>query len=112
MKPVYLVSPWRGNTIRNLKYAMACMKDCLNRGESPLASHLLFTQCLNDWQDEERDLGIEAGQAWLQYADCCVVYADYGISEGMHNDIEEAQNACIPVVFRYLITNPSSSLAV
>jgi hypothetical protein len=59
------------------------------RGESPYASHLLYTQegVLEDAVPEERKLGMEAGFAWAEIADARVVYTDLGISRGMEAGI-------------------------
>jgi hypothetical protein len=58
-------SPWVGDVEKNVKYARACIRDNLVRGEAPIASHLLFTQLdiLDDAILEERQLGINAGLA-------------------------------------------------
>ena len=50
MERVIIESPFAGDVDRNLRYARAAMRDCLLRGESPYASHLLYTQpgVLND----------------------------------------------------------------
>lgn len=68
------------------------MRDCLKRGEAPLASHLLYTQrgILKEELPEERALGIKAGFAWCSVADATVVYADRGISPGMKLGIKDA----------------------
>lgn len=85
MKLVVLESPYAGDITGNTIYARACVRDCLLRGESPIASHLLFTQdeVLRDEVPEERKLGIEAGLAWLPRADYSVYYTDKGWSRGM-----------------------------
>lgn len=107
MRRVILESPYAGTTddiIRNVAYARACVRDCLNKGEAPIASHLLFTQpgILRDGQPEERKLGIKAGLAWLSMADAMVVYIDYGISQGVESAISKAELAGIPVERRQL----------
>ena len=43
-KLVYLESPYAGDIEKNIKYARLCMKDSIDRGEYPFASHLLYTQ--------------------------------------------------------------------
>lgn len=85
MRRVVLESPYGGNIDANVAYARRCVMDCLRRGESPLASHLLFTQpgILDDGIAGERQMGIEAGLAWHQVADCIVFYMDLGMSSGM-----------------------------
>ena len=91
-KLVIIESPYAGDIKRNVKYAQACMRDSLMRGEAPLASHLLYTQSgiLNDAIPEEREMGIEAGLTWGKLADLTAVYTDYGMSEGMVRGIERA----------------------
>lgn len=85
MKLVVVESPYAGDIERNLKYARLCMRDCISRGEAPVASHLLYTQphILNDDDPDERKLGIEIGFTWGQYADMATFYVDLGWSGGM-----------------------------
>lgn len=85
MKLVIVESPYAGDINRNIKYARECLKDSLLRGESPIASHLLYTQkdVLDDNIPSERKLGIDAGLAWKKVADLHVFYIDFGMSNGM-----------------------------
>lgn len=85
MKLVIIESPYAGDVEENLKYARSCIKDSLSRGESPIASHLLYTQdgILDDTIPDERTLGIEAGLAWKRVSDAHVFYTDKGWSKGM-----------------------------
>jgi hypothetical protein len=64
MKTVLIESPYAGDVERNERYARDAMRDCLIRGEAPFASHLLYTQVLNDLDLREHVVGIEAGLAW------------------------------------------------
>lgn len=104
MKLVIIESPFAGDEESNIEYARRCVRDSLNRGEAPIASHLLYTQegILNDDVPEERQHGIEAGLAWRRVADMSVVYTDRGISEGMAYGIRAAKEAGVPVVYRSL----------
>ena len=104
MKRVIIESPFAGDREENIKYARACMKDCLKRGEAPLASHLLYTQegILDDNDPEERKLGINSGLEWGKVADKTVVYTDNGISKGMEFGIKNAQGEGREVVYRKL----------
>lgn len=83
------------------------MRDCFLRGESPYASHLLFTQehVLSDNIPEERRLGIDAGLAWGEKADLTAVYTDLGVSEGMKYGIARAEHCGRPVENRKLPTS-------
>lgn len=104
MRRVILESPYAGDVERNVAYARACLRDSLLRGESPLASHLLYTQSgvLDDQIPEERQMGIDAGLAWGVEAEATVVYADYGISCGMRYGIERAEKEGRVVEYRSL----------
>ena len=102
MRRVIIESPYAGDVDRNVAYARAAMRDCLNRGEAPYASHLLFTQpgILDDDDPEERTWGIEAGLLWGESAEATVVYTDLGISRGMRLGQERAHAARRPVEHR------------
>lgn len=102
MRRVIVESPYAGEVKRNVQYARLCLKDCLERDESPFASHLLYTQpgVLNDEIPEERTRGIEAGLRWGQVADVTVVYTDLGISTGMQHGIRAAEAVGRPVEYR------------
>jgi hypothetical protein len=102
MKVVIVESPFEGDTARNEAYARRCVKDCIDRGEAPFASHLLYTQpgVLRDDLPEERRLGIAAGLAVAERADLTVVYTDLGISQGMEYGIDHAEQCGRPVEYR------------
>jgi hypothetical protein len=108
MKRVVLESPYAAPTPSgidlNVRYARACVRDCLKRGEAPIASHLLFTQpgILRDEVPEERALGMAAGFAWGELAEACVVYEDRGVSRGMLAGIARAEARGVPVERRKL----------
>lgn len=93
---VILESPFahEGKFARNIAYARACMKHCLNNSMAPFASHLLYTQCgvLDDLNPSERELGIDAGLSWGAGAKKTVVFVDLGISEGMKYGIQRAKD--------------------
>lgn len=104
MRRVIVESPYAGDVERNVAYARQAVRDCLLRGEAPIASHLLFTQpdLLDDRIPAERALGIAAGLAWVSVADATVVYEDHGRSRGMLQGIRAALEAGRPVEFRRL----------
>ena len=113
-KLVILESPYAGTSrfklVRlfqrwlNIRYARACLRDSVMQGESPIASHLTYTQpgVLNDDNPIERAMGIEAGLAWRGVAEATVVYTDRGVSDGMEYGIKAATEAGIPIIYRYL----------
>lgn len=71
MRRVIVESPYAGDVERNVRYARACVADCLARGEAPLASHLLYTE-------------------WRAMAEATVIYVDLGWSTGMTAGLEHA----------------------
>ena len=106
MRLVILESPYAANTPEgietNIRYARDCLRDCVMRDEAPIASHLLFTQILNDSVPEERKLGIAVGLAWAKKADAMVVYLDRGMSSGMIAAVHYAIAHNLPVEYREL----------
>lgn len=110
MKLVILESPYGSDddavVAENVRYARACMHDCLvNHDEYPYASHLLYTQpgVLKDRDREERKLGIAAGLAWGAMAQATAVYTDRGITDGMKQGIERALEEGRTVHYRELV---------
>lgn len=114
MRRVIIESPFSAPTFwgrwQNKRYARRCLRDSLSRGEAPLASHLLYTQVLDDRLVEERSQGIGAGLEWLPVAEATVVYTDHGISQGMRFGIQSAQQEGIPVEYRTLPALESSAV--
>lgn len=82
---VIIESPYAGDIEANTEYARAAMRDSLERGEYPLASHLLYPQpgILDEFNPTEREWGIRAGLAWRAVAEKAVFYVDRGWSGGM-----------------------------
>ena len=95
-------APTREGLVTNVAYALIAMRDSLVRGEAPFASHLLYTQMLDDNDEHERAVGIEAGLVIGQHAELTAVYEDLGVSRGMHYGIERADAERRPVVYRRL----------
>lgn len=107
MRLVILESPYSakgglGSVKANIAYAHQCAKNCILRGESPIASHLLYTQFLDDTNPTERELGIALGLAWRRAADCSVFYIDHGWSTGMRAALESAKRLNLPWELRAL----------
>lgn len=100
MRRVILESPFAGDRRSNVAYARLCVRDSLNRGEAPLASHLLYTQVLEDDDVDERQLGIDAGHVWMAGAEAVIAYVDRGITKGMILGLERAKSRGLPVELR------------
>ncbi len=93
MKLVIIESPFAGDVVGNIQYARRALRHALQRGEAPLASHLLYTQrgVLDDNDPGERKLGIFAGLEWRKMAELQVFYTDRGWSGGMLAALRQAQ---------------------
>lgn len=109
MKRVILESPYAGDVATNEAYARRALRDCLLRGEAPIASHLLYTQSgvLDDTLPDERALGIEAGLVWGALAELTVVYADLGVSRGMLQGMQRAMAEGRGIEVRLIGTEPA-----
>lgn len=75
---------------QNLVYARLCLLNSLGRGESPLASHLLYTQVWSE-SDDLREAGIKAGIEMYHRADLSALYVDLGVSSGMKHGQAHAE---------------------
>ena len=102
---VIIESPYMGNVKSNVAYARKCMSDSLLRGESPFASHLLYTQVLDDTKEIERLTGMSRAFNWYRHADLMAVYTDKGISAGMQKGMEVAEQLKILFLIRKLDGN-------
>jgi hypothetical protein len=100
IKLVILESPYAGDVEANLEYARLCALDCARRGESPQASHLLFTQFLDDANPIQREIGIRLGLAWRSVANYSVFYTDLGWSNGMLAAFDSAREQKRPFKLR------------
>lgn len=93
-----------------VRYAREAVLNSLGRGEAAFASHLFYTEWLDDDKSLERLQGIESNHAWTKVADLVAVYADYGISLGMKAAIDLAYSLDIPVEYRTTRNNNNNNL--
>lgn len=99
---VVIESPYAGDVDLHIAYLRACIRDSLLRGESPMASHGLYTQpgVLDDCVPAEREHGIEAGLRLYDVAGKGAVYQDLGISDGMRRGVARASKLGVRVEYR------------
>lgn len=112
MRLVIIESPYKGDTARNLRYLRSCIRDCINREESPYASHRMLTDALDDSSSFERAVGIAAGLAWRNAGQLVhgefkpvlpVFYLDLGWTEGMRYAQSRYDDERIPYEERKLL---------
>lgn len=89
-KIVYICSPYRGDKKRNVTKANYCSRFAFEKGYLPLAPHAIYTQFLNDDDEEERKAGLDIGLQLLELVDELWVFGPE-ISEGMKTEIERAR---------------------
>lgn len=99
---VCIESPYAGNTKRNLLYAQRCLLHSLQQGEAPFASHLLYTQVLDDKNETHREAGLTAGDLVRRKCDLVAVYCDLGVTPGMVRGIQDAKTLGKPIEVRWL----------
>lgn len=102
MKKAYICSPFRAATDseqeRNIDYAKKLTLKALRDGFIPITPHLYLTQCLNEEDLYERQMGLDAGLALLEDCDVMYVGLAYGMSEGMCSEVKKAQTIGIDIV--------------
>ena len=106
---VIIESPFKGDVARNKLYLQRCIRDCIERGEAPFASHQMYTDALDDNIPEERAMGIGAGLAWRSVAEKAVFYVDYGYSGGMMQARALYEQEGIPWEVREIGLNPTAA---
>lgn len=93
---VYVCSPLRGDIKRNINKAKGYSRFVYAEGGIPLAPHIIFTQFLDDEDEDERKAGIEMGLKLLSVCDEIWVFGER-LSEGMNTEIEIAKSLGIIV---------------
>jgi hypothetical protein len=85
-------------------YAIRCVRDSLDRGESPYASHVFFDGAgvLDDADVQQRALGMNRGAEWAKLATLHAFYLDHGWSRGMQEAHERCMRRGWDVELRYL----------
>ncbi len=88
---VYICSPYSGDVQRNTFNACRYSRFAALTGYLPITPHLLFPQFLDDNKPDERDLGLQFGNALM---DRCAEVWVFGsqVSRGMKAEIERAKH--------------------
>jgi hypothetical protein len=90
-KRIIMESPFAGDVSKNVIYAKALMHNLSHKGYAPSASHLLYTQMLDDTKEFDRNLGINKGLDYAHNKDS-IIGIDRGVSGGMIYGIKRAMN--------------------
>lgn len=97
IKRVFICSPWRGDTERNRKIALAICRRVAMAGHNPIAPHIYYTQFLNDDHPLERQLGINCAVDELISCDEVRKF-DCDATSGMRGELAVAKQRKIPVL--------------
>lgn len=89
-KLVYIASPYSGDVERNVAFAKAACRYAMNQGVTPIASHLLYPQMLDDGVPEERKLGTDMGlrilkvceEVWCVEVNCLQEWSRKSVQQG------------------------------
>ena len=87
MKTAYICSPYSGDTKRNKQYARELTAHAIQLGYAPITPHLYITECLNDNEPLERELGLMTGIHLLKKCDAIYIGGKFGVSQGMKAEI-------------------------
>ncbi|EMW6317265.1 DUF4406 domain-containing protein [Enterococcus faecalis] len=93
---VYICSPFSGDIENNNKRTREFCRFALDKGNIPLAPHLMFPQFMNDDDEKERDLAIFMDIILMGKCQEVWVLGDV-ISRGMRIEIEKAKKRRQPV---------------
>ena len=85
-KKVYICSPLGGNVKENIQKVILYTRYALKCGTAPVVPHF-YALCLDDYNLEERNIGLSAGKSLLWFCDELWVFGD-DITEGMKSEIE------------------------
>lgn len=97
-KLVYICSPCRGDYEKNIDNAATYSRAAFRKVYIPITPHLYFTRFMDDTNDKERSMAMEAGsQLLLMCSEVWVFGLDHP-SEGMQAEIALAIRHGIPII--------------
>ena len=95
---IYIASPYAGDVEKNIEFARAACRYCIEWGHTPIAVHLLYPQILNDSDPAQRETGLALGRNILERCDA-VWMCGNETSPGMKAELELAKELNKPVQF-------------
>ena len=89
MKRIYVCSPYSGDIETNTANARRYGQYVMSYGHAPFIPHLLYTQWLDDSKPADREMGIQAGLAFLKVCDelWCFYPPDKILTGGMAAEV-------------------------
>lgn len=96
-KLIFIASPYAGDIKKNIEFARAACRFCIEQGHTPFAPHLLYPQMLNDNDPAEREIGLKLGHHVMEKCDEFWLCGDM-VSSGMQGDFEKAVGLDLPIL--------------
>jgi hypothetical protein len=99
MKRAFVISPYAGDTKRNIAFANKAMHFCFASGYAPFAGHILYAASglLDDRDLKDRDFGMQAAYAFLAVCDIAFCFMDLHVSTGMRVDLDAARRLKVKI---------------
>jgi len=97
-KLIFVSSPYSDDPDEGTKMARRYCRIVTDQGHIPFAPHLIYTQFLDDSNENERKIGIAAGLAFLGKCDELWAFGE-NMSRGMKLEINEAIRLGLPVLY-------------
>lgn len=98
---VYVATPYRADTQEQFEKQVAYTKQVarkeVQKGNDVIVPHLYYPLFLNDEDNTERRLGMLSALALLRKCEEVVVGVRFGISEGMSEEIRQAEKLNIKI---------------
>ena len=94
---VYIASPFAGDTERNTERAQGYCRFAVSKGCIPLAPHLHYPQFMDDYDKEQRELGLFFALVLLGKCDELWVFGKP--SAGMAREIAKAKKRGMPIKY-------------
>lgn len=100
-KLIFVCSPLRGDIDKNIENTKKYCRYVLEQGHIPYAPHLFFTQFLDECNEDERKMGIDAGIEMMGHCDELWNFIDNkdNLSQGMKLENEAAKNLNLQIKF-------------
>lgn len=98
---MYICSRYKGDIKRNKEYARYLTKVAILNGYTPITTHLYLTEALDDDDPNERKLGMSVGGRLLKACKYILVGDNYGISDGMWEELNFASKEGKTFLFEY-----------
>ena len=96
-KLVYICSPCRGDYKKNIDNAATYSREAVKRGYLPITPHLYFSRFMDNTNEKERSMAMEAGSQLLLMCSEVWVFGLDRPSEGMQAEIALAIRHGLPI---------------